>query len=131
MPVLRLAPEWLRPPRLAGVAAIALALGAILVENAPAVRYGPWPLPPGALPPIKILPSKGVQTKLDLHTAKLIAHALLRDRPATRTTAPLRIRLIGGAAQAGPGAIVNSRGHLYRLQQDSNGKWIRYVPCCG
>jgi Na+-translocating ferredoxin:NAD+ oxidoreductase RnfD subunit len=34
-------------------------------------------IPSGALPPITILPSKGVQTQLDRHTAELIAHDLL------------------------------------------------------
>ena len=40
-------------------------------------------LPPGALPPITILPSQGVQTQLDLHTAQLIAHDLLSTVHAT------------------------------------------------
>ena len=39
-------------------------------------------LPPGALPPITILPSSGVQTKLDQRTADLIAHDLLKVVPA-------------------------------------------------
>ena len=42
------------------------------------------PLSPGALPPITILPSKGVQTKLTQPTADLIAHDLAEGRSGAR-----------------------------------------------
>jgi Na+-translocating ferredoxin:NAD+ oxidoreductase RnfD subunit len=133
MPLLRLASGLLeRHWRLVLLApvAVAAAVAAIVVGNAPAVASGPVPLPPGVLPPIRILPSKGVQTQLDLHTAKLIAHALLRERPQTRTATLLGIRLVGGSAQGAPGAVILSARHIYRLQQNSKGHWIRYVCVC-
>ena len=79
MPVLRARPVPVdRRLLLAGApAAAALAAAAIVLANAPAGATAFRPLPHGVLPPITILPSHGVQTKLDLHTAQLD-----RARPA-------------------------------------------------
>ena len=62
----------------------------------------------GALPPITILPAQGVQTKLDLHTAQLIAHDLLAAKPSAGA-GPLRIWLVQGVEQGPPTATVQQR----------------------
>ncbi len=124
VPLLRLVPEWLRPPRVVGLAAAGATLAAIVAVNAPAVVWGPQPLPPGKLPPITILSSQGLDMKLDRHNAKLVAHALLEAKPVTRTTAPMRMRLIQPPGQGEPGVLVNTAGHLYNLQTNKSGRWV-------
>ena len=63
----------------------------------------------GTLPPITILPGQGVQTKLDLHTAQLIAHDLLAAKPSAGA-GPLRIWLVQGVEQGPPTATVQHAG---------------------
>ncbi|MDX6479794.1 MAG: RnfD, RnfE family, partial [Gaiellaceae bacterium] len=124
LPLLRLVPAWLTPRgRIVAPAALALAAAAIFAGNAPALPSGPVPLPPGAIPPIKILPSKGVQTPLDRHTAKLIAHALVKAKPVTRTSPLFRIRLVKAVGQAPPTAEVVSAGHTYDLDLGPHERW--------
>ena len=79
LPLLRLVPWPLSRRVVVGIAAAAVAVSAaaIVVGNAPAVADASRAVPRGTLPPITILPGRGVQTKLDLHTAQLIAHDLL------------------------------------------------------
>ena len=79
-------------------------------------------MPPGALPPIKILPAQGVQTKLDLHTAQLIAHDLLDAKPSTGA-GPLRVWLVQGVEQGPPTATVQLAGLSYHLHQTADGHW--------
>ena len=130
LPLLRLVPEWLRPRRLVvAPAALAFATVAIVVGNAPAVASGPIPLPPGALPQIKILPSKGVQTPLDLHTAKLIAHAFLKAKPST-DSGLLRIWLVSGVGQGPPWADVQSDSVKCTLEQTPQGRWTLNRASC-
>jgi Na+-translocating ferredoxin:NAD+ oxidoreductase RnfD subunit len=74
------------------------------------------PLPPGELPPISILPSRGVQTQLDRHTAGLIAHDLAAVAPAG-VNESLRLWLEPGGGQAPPVAVAELAGHTYRLSE--------------
>src|SRR3954452_17546590 len=86
---------------LAAVAAAAAYPVALLVlGNGPGAAAA-RPLPPGKLPPISILPSRGVETQLDLAAAKLIAHDLLAAVPA-RTTDRLAVHLERGEGQDPP-----------------------------
>jgi Na+-translocating ferredoxin:NAD+ oxidoreductase RnfD subunit len=124
LPFLRLVPWPLDRRLVVGVAAavVAVSAAAILVGNAPSVAGASRAVPPGALPQITILPGQGVQTKLDLHTAQLIAHDLLAANPST-SAAPLRIRLVQGVEQGPPTATVQSAGRTYHLQQTADGHW--------
>jgi Na+-translocating ferredoxin:NAD+ oxidoreductase RnfD subunit len=124
LPLLRLVPTPLDRRRVAGIAAAAVAVSAaaMLVGNAPSVADASRAVPPGALPPISILPGQGVQTKLDLHTAQLIAHDLLAAKPSTGT-GPLRVWLVQGLEQGPPTATVQQAGRSYHLHQTANGHW--------
>ena len=79
-------------------------------------------LPPGGLPPISILPSQGVQTQLDLHTAQLIAHDLLSTVHAT-TADRLTLHLAPGRDQDPPFAVAQLAGQTYELHQQASGHW--------
>jgi len=124
MPVLRLVPFPLDRRRFLAVAPVAVALAAVVIVLAspPTAATAFRPLPPGALPPITILPSHGVQTKLDRHTAELIAHDLLAARPAS-TSDRLRIFLVQGREQGPPTATAQLADVTYHLHQTSNGHW--------
>jgi Na+-translocating ferredoxin:NAD+ oxidoreductase RnfD subunit len=122
--VLRLVPVSV-PRRIAFAAAPVVAAAsalAIVLANSPAPANAFRPLPPGALPPITILPSRGVQTALDPHTAKLIAHDLLAARPATAKDT-LRIWLVQGRGQGPPTAAAQLANVTYQLHQTGNGHW--------
>ncbi len=84
LPLLRMIPKPLDRRLVLGVAsaAVAVAATAMVAGNAPAVAQASPAVPTGSLPPIAILPAQGVQTKLDLHTAQLIAHDLLAAKPS-------------------------------------------------
>ena len=119
MPLLRLV-RVRRPRRstLAVAAAAGLALygAAVVAAGLPArgdARATAF-LGAGRLPPISILPSRGVQTKLDLHTAQLIAHDLLAVAPA-RSGDSLRVWLEQGTDQNPPTAVAQLAGRTYRL----------------
>lgn len=102
---------------LAGAVVAVAAFGAVVaVSNGSAAATGFRPLPPGALPPIAILPSRGVQTQLDLHTAKLIAHDLLTFAPAS-TRDRLSLYLERGEGQGPPFAVAQLAGRTFRLTQ--------------
>jgi Na+-translocating ferredoxin:NAD+ oxidoreductase RnfD subunit len=104
-----------------GAAAILFAVGAMVIGNAPAVADASPPVPTGSLPPITILPGQGVQTKLGLPTAQLIAHDLLVAKPSG--TGPLRIWLVQGAEQGPPTATVQQAGLTYHMHQTGTGHW--------
>ena len=134
LPLLRLVPRPLDRRLVIGIASAAVAAGAVamVIGNAPAVASASPTLPPGKLPPITILPGQGVQTKLDLHTAQLIAHDLLSARPSARA-GPLRIWLVQGVEQGPPTATVQRAGLTYHLHQTAGGQWalpgaVRSVP---
>jgi Na+-translocating ferredoxin:NAD+ oxidoreductase RnfD subunit len=124
LPILRLVPLPLDRRLVIGIAASALAVSAaaMVVGNAPAVADASPAVPPGALPPITILPGQGVQTKLDLHTAQLIAHDLIAAKPSSGA-GPLRIWLVQGVEQGPPTATVQRAGLSYHLHQTPNGQW--------
>ena len=83
-------------------------------------------LPPGALPPITILPSPGVQTQLDLHTAQLIAHDLLSTVHASAADR-LTLHLTPGRDQDPPFAIAQLVGQTYKLHRQASGHWTLAV----
>ena len=124
MPVLRLVRVPLEGRVALGAAPIVLAAvaGAIVLGNAPAAATAVRTVPPGSLPQITILPSRGVQTKLDLRTAKLIAHDLLAVEPATKGST-LQIGLLPGVGQGPPTAIARLNEVTYHLQQGVTGRW--------
>ena len=123
MPILRLLPVRVdRRLLLAAPVAVGAAAAAIVVGNAPATATAARTLPPGALPQITILPSAGVQTKLDLRTAKLIAHDLLAVAPATRGST-LEIGLVQGVGQGPPTAVARLDEVTYHLNQTLDGRW--------
>jgi Na+-translocating ferredoxin:NAD+ oxidoreductase RnfD subunit len=124
LPLLRLVPWPLDRRLVVGLATLALAVsvGAIVVGNAPAVVNASSAVPVGALPAISILPAQGVQTKLDVHTAQLIAHDLLAAKPSAGA-GPLRIWLVEGVEQGPPTATVQRAGLTYHLEQTADGHW--------
>jgi len=124
LPLLRLVPAALDRRLIVGIAsAAALAsAAAIVLGNAPAVAAASRTLQAGSLPPITILPGQGVQTKLDLHTAQLIAHDLLAAKPAA-DSGTLRVWLVQGVEQGPPTATVQLAGVTYRLHQIADGHW--------
>ncbi len=124
MPILRLVPFALDRQRVLTLAPVAIGLAAIVIVLAspPTAATAFRALPPGALPPITILPAHGVQTKLDRHTAELIAHDLLAVKPAS-TSDRLRIFLVQGREQGPPTATVRLADVTYHLHQTSNGHW--------
>ena len=124
LPLLRLVPTPLDRRLVVGLASAALAVSAaaMVMANAPAAAEASPALPPGKLPPITILPARGVQTKLDLHTAQLIAHDLLAAKPST-SAGPLRIWLVQGVEQGPPTATVQRAGLTFHLHQTANGQW--------
>ena len=134
LPLLRLFPWPLDRRFVVGLAtaAIAVSAAAMVVGNAPGVADASRAVPPGSLPPITILPAHGVQTKLDAHTADLIAHDLLAAKPSAGG-GPLRIWLVQGAEQGPPTAAVQRSGMTYHLHQTADEHWalpgaVRSVP---
>jgi Na+-translocating ferredoxin:NAD+ oxidoreductase RnfD subunit len=95
-------------------AAAAAFAAAIVLSDGSAAATAFRPLPKGALPPISILASHGVQTELDRHTAELIAHDLLAVVTAS-TSDSLRVRLEPSGDQGPPVAIAQLSGRTYRL----------------
>jgi Na+-translocating ferredoxin:NAD+ oxidoreductase RnfD subunit len=96
-------------------AAAAFAL-VIVMSNGSASATAFRRLPAGALPPISILPSRGVETQLDRRTAQLIAHDLLTFAPANAHNS-LRLWLEPGGGQRPPVAVAQLAGRTYRLAQ--------------
>jgi Na+-translocating ferredoxin:NAD+ oxidoreductase RnfD subunit len=125
LPLLRLIPTALIDRRLViGIAsaAVALSAAAMVIGNAPAVADASRVVPTGSLPAITILPGRGVQTKLDLHTAQLIAHDLIAAK-ASVGKGLLRVWLVQGAEQGPPTATVQQAGLTYHLHQSGTGQW--------
>jgi Na+-translocating ferredoxin:NAD+ oxidoreductase RnfD subunit len=124
LPLLRLVPWPLDRRLVIGLAtgALAVAAAAMVAGNAPAVASASPAVPAGALPPITILPAQGVQTKLDLHTAQLIASDLLAAEPPA-SSGPLRMWLVQGVEQGPPTATVELAGRPYQLHQTATGHW--------
>jgi len=108
---------------LAGAAAgIALYAGVVAFAGGPSSSLAAASLPAGKLPPIRILPSPGVQTQLNEQNADLIAQDLLavQQVPAGET---LRLHLVPGTDQNPPSAVAQYGSSTFRLQQTENGDW--------
>src|SRR5207247_7870393 len=72
----------------------------------------------GALPPITILPSHGVETQLNIRLARVVARDLLAElhRPA-RDNDRLRMWLARGGGQDPPVAVAELASRRYTLMQ--------------
>jgi Na+-translocating ferredoxin:NAD+ oxidoreductase RnfD subunit len=99
---------------LAGVAAAAGAFAAAIAVSNGSASTAFRPLPPGVLPPITIMASRGVQTQLDRHTAELVAHDLLSVATASSNDS-LREWLEPGGGQSAPVAVAQLAGRTFRL----------------
>ena len=124
MPVLQLVPRrtfsrgWLAVAGVAGLAVYAAAL--VLITGGAPSNAAPR-LAAGALPPITILPSRGVQSQLNLATAQQITHNLVAVVPA-HANDPVRLWLEPGKGQSPPVAVAQLAGVTYRLHQAA-GAW--------
>ncbi len=124
MPVLQLLPRralsrrWLAVAGVAGLAVYAAAL--VLITGGAPSNAAPR-LAAGALPPITILPSRGVQSQLNLATAQQITHNLVAVVPA-HANDPVRLWLEPGNGQSPPVAVAQLAGVTYRLHQAA-GAW--------
>ncbi|HLY94446.1 MAG TPA: FG-GAP-like repeat-containing protein [Gaiellaceae bacterium] len=78
------------------------------------------PLGGGALPPITILPPRGVQSQLPRPIAQTIARAFVTQKGLS---GPLGIWLEAGVGQGPPSAAVSVGGKTYHLHQES-GAWV-------
>jgi Na+-translocating ferredoxin:NAD+ oxidoreductase RnfD subunit len=118
LPLLRSIPVPLdRRVVLAAAPAVVAAFGAAIVLSGGAAHAtGFRPLPPGQLPPISILPSRGVQTQLDRHTARLIAHDLVTVVHA-HSHESMSVWLEPGGGQSPPEAVAQLAGRTFRLTQ--------------
>ena len=102
-----------------GVAAYAVVL-VLIATTPPSSAAGTTAT--GALPPITILRSRGVQNQLTLPLAKEIAHDLLAAAPVVNED-HVRLWLEAGQGQAPPIAVAELAGVTYRLHQDG-GRWM-------
>ncbi len=100
----------------AAAAACAYLPALVLAGNGSGASTAPPPLTHGGLPPVTILPSKGVQTQLDRPTADQIAHDLLKIVPANAGDR-IAIHLEPGVGQDPPFAVAQLAGRTYRLTQ--------------
>jgi hypothetical protein len=123
MPVLRRWPVPVdrRLALLATPAVLAAFAGMVAFSNTKSATAVPA-LPSGALPPITILASPGVQTQLDRHTAQLIALDLLSTVHVTAADR-LTVHLAPGADQDPPFAVAQLAGRTYQLHQQASGHW--------
>jgi len=97
-------------------ALVAYPVALVVAGNGPGAASAARPLPKGALPPITILASKGVETTLKLPTAKLIAHDLVAQVPVSDHDR-LTLHLERGQGQDPPIAVALLAGRTYRLTQ--------------
>ena len=124
LPLLRLVPAPVQRRLVLAAAPVLVAAfaAASVLSNGSAAATAFRPLPAGTLPPITILPSRGVQTQLDRHTADLIAHDLLAVEPAS-TVDSLKLWLEPGQGQGPPTAVAQLADVTYRLHQAADGSW--------
>jgi hypothetical protein len=122
MPVLAYVPRH-RLVLAVAAAAVIYPVALLTVANGPGPATAARPLPAGALPPIRILPSKGVQSQLTVPTAELIAHDLIGIVHATDLGTPLSLRLEPGGGQDPPVAVAQLAGRTYRLKQ-AGARWL-------
>ena len=121
LPALRALP--LRIDRRVVAAAVPLtaaAFGAAVALSGPTADALSFrPLPPSRLPPITVVQSQHVQTKLDRHTAELIAHDLLASVHAT-VSDHMTVQLAPGPGQSPPYAVARLGDRTYQLVQSGN-----------
>jgi Na+-translocating ferredoxin:NAD+ oxidoreductase RnfD subunit len=111
--------------RLAAAGALAAAAyAAVLVaSNNPQPASAAAGAVSGMLPPIAILPSRGVQSHLDVPTARVITHDLLADvHRDGETNDRVSLWLEPGKGQDPPFAVAQLAGRTYRLTR-TNGHW--------
>ena len=113
MPVLAYVPRRVASSLAIAAAAVIYPVALLVVGNGPGDATAARALPPGALPPITILPSKGVQSELTMPTAKLIAHDLIATVGAQGA---LSLHLEPGGGQDPPVAVAQLAGRTYRLK---------------
>jgi Na+-translocating ferredoxin:NAD+ oxidoreductase RnfD subunit len=101
----------------AAATAAAYPFALVLLGNGPGTASAAQPLPRGKLPPVTILPSRGVQTQLDRRTAQLIAHDLAALVPV-RAGERLAVHLEPGGGQDPPVAVAQLGGQTFRLATD-------------
>jgi Na+-translocating ferredoxin:NAD+ oxidoreductase RnfD subunit len=126
-PLLAMAP--LARLRVSGVR-LALASGVAVGVYAAVLVITNNPLPSanaalvtGELPPITVLPSRGVETQLNDRTARTITHDLLTDlRRTPSTTDRVRLWLEPGKGQDPPFAVAQLAGRTYKLSL-VNARW--------
>jgi hypothetical protein len=123
MPLIRALPQRLLSPRLAYAAlpVAALYVGALVLATSDAPsRAAPQAAAARELPPIHIVASSTVQSKLDRATARVIATALVQSVPGAGR-GPISISLAPGTDQGPPTAIARVGETTYRLHQASGG----------
>ncbi|MDX6475291.1 MAG: hypothetical protein QOH95_802 [Gaiellaceae bacterium] len=113
-----------RPRLAAAVAAMAAAyaLGLVAVGGPASSAATTGPISAKGLPAITILPSKGVESQLNMRTARWITHDLvagLRRPPSGR----VRVWLEPGEGQGPPTAVAQLASATYRLSQ-AHGHWV-------
>ncbi|MDX6580173.1 MAG: hypothetical protein QOJ47_1722, partial [Gaiellales bacterium] len=118
---------WTRLPRRAVLIAAPVTVAAyaalLLGVNAPTPSLAAPVAVTGKLPPVDILPSRGVQTQLTQPVARVIAQDLVAS-PGVHVSPGDRISLWlePGADQSPPLAVAQLAGNTYRLHQ-VNGAW--------
>jgi hypothetical protein len=105
----------------AAAAAAAYPFALVLLGNGPGAASAAPPILRGKLPPITILPSRGVQTQLDRRTARAIAHDLAALVPV-RAGERLAVHLEPGGGQDPPVAVAQLGGQTFRLATDGT-RW--------
>jgi Na+-translocating ferredoxin:NAD+ oxidoreductase RnfD subunit len=112
--------------RLAFAAALAVAAyaGALVVSNGSTDAAAAARPAAGKLPAIAILPSRGVQSHLDVSTAQVIAQNLLADLHRTaRPDDRVQLWLEEGVGQGPPSAVAQLAGRTYHLSQ-AGARWV-------
>ena len=119
----------------AGTRAVALAAPAVLgcwaallvVLNSAAPSIAAAAVSAGALPPVDILPSRGVQSQLTLPIAQQIERALVASQ-GVPTGTQVRMWLEVGEGQGPPTAVAQVANLTYRLHQAGTGWALGTVP---
>ena len=118
LPLLRRMPWHVSNRRLAGAVAggIVVYVGALVSITGASPSSAAPPTTAASLPAITILPSRGVQTQLNLATAEQITHGLVAAVPV-HVGDGVRVWLEPGVGQSPPIAVAQLAGVTYRLEQ--------------
>jgi hypothetical protein len=123
LPIVRALPRRLLQPRflLAAPAALALyTVALVLGTNSAPAQAAAQAVAAHELPPIRVVASSTVQSKLDPRTARVIATALLQSVPGAGR-GPITISLAPGTDQGPPVAVARVGATTYRLHQAAGG----------